>query len=76
MSQRFSIPSLKGIFAKRSKPTLQPNFAKEPFSSSPSNSKTSDAQKTKNGVSTEAIFLIMKKQKNLFQPKSVPVFQS
>ena len=27
----FSIPSLQGTLAKRLKPTLQPNFAKEPF---------------------------------------------
>ncbi len=26
-----TIPSLQGTLAKRTKPTLQPNFAKEPF---------------------------------------------
>jgi hypothetical protein len=26
-----TVPSLQGTLAKRTKPTLQPNFAKEPF---------------------------------------------
>ncbi len=51
MSQRHAIPSLQGTFAKRSKPTLPPNFAKEPFSPSHSNLNTADTQKTKNGAS-------------------------
>ena len=61
MSQRFTIPLLQGTFAKRSKPMLQPNFAKEPFSPSHSNPKTADAQETKNGASIEVKCLIMNK---------------
>ena len=61
MSQRFTIPLLQGTFAKRSKPTLQPNFAKEPFSPSRSNPKIADAQETKNGASIEVKCLIMNK---------------
>jgi hypothetical protein len=48
-----TIPSLQGTLAKRTKPTLQPNFAKEPFIPSRSDPKTADAQKTKNGASVE-----------------------
>jgi len=29
--QTHTVPSLQGTLAKRSSPTLQPNFAKEPF---------------------------------------------
>jgi len=47
MSKLYTIPSLQGTFAKHSKPTLQPNFAKEPFSPSRSNPKPADAQETK-----------------------------
>jgi len=61
MSQRFTIPSLQGTFAKRSKPALQPNFAKEPFSPSRSNPKTADAQETKKCASIEVKCLIMNK---------------
>lgn len=61
MSQRFTIPSLQGTFAKRSKPTLQTNFAKEAFSPSLSNPKTADAQETKNGASIETKCLKMNK---------------
>jgi hypothetical protein len=32
-----TVPSLQGTLAKRTKPTLQPNFAKEPFRPSRSN---------------------------------------
>jgi hypothetical protein len=46
-----TIPSLLGTLAKRSMPTLQPNFAKEPFSPSRSNSKTAAPQKIKKGAS-------------------------
>ena len=51
MSQHHTIPSLQGILAKRTKPTLQTNFVKKPFSPSYSNTKTSNTQKTKNSVS-------------------------
>jgi len=37
INQSHSIPSLQGTLAKPSKPTLQPNFAKEPFLPSRSN---------------------------------------
>ena len=50
-TQTLAIPSLQGILAKHTKPTLQPNFVKKPFSPSYSNTKTSNAQKTKNSVS-------------------------
>jgi len=43
MSQRYTIPSLQGTFAKRTKPTLQPNFAKEPFRPSRSNAGLRDS---------------------------------
>ncbi len=33
----YSVPSLQGTLAKRTKPTLKPNFAKEPFRPSLSN---------------------------------------
>ena len=61
MNQRCTIPSLQGTFAKRSKPALQPNFAKEPFSPSRSNPKIADAQETKNSASIEVLCLIMNK---------------
>lgn len=61
MSQRFTIPSLQATLAKRSKPTLQPNFAKEPFGLSRSNLKTADAQETKNGASIGVKCLIVNK---------------
>jgi len=35
--QTHTVPSLQGTLAKPTKPTLQPNFAKEPFSPSRSN---------------------------------------
>ncbi len=35
-----TVPSLSGTLAKRTKPTLKPNFAKEPFSPSRSNALT------------------------------------
>ena len=31
MNRYTTVPSLQGTLAKRTKPTLQPNFAKEPF---------------------------------------------
>jgi len=34
---KLTVPSLQGTLAKHSKPTLQPNFAKEPFCPSRSN---------------------------------------
>jgi hypothetical protein len=34
MLSTHTIPSLSGTLAKRTKPTLKPNFAKEPFSPS------------------------------------------
>ena len=61
MSQRFTLPSLQGTFAKGSKPRLQPIFEKEPFSPSRSNPKTTDAQETKNGASIETKCLKMNK---------------
>ena len=39
-SQHTTFPSLSGTLAKRSTPTLQPNFAKEPSSPSRSNPRT------------------------------------
>ena len=43
MSQGCTIPSLQGTLAKRTKPALQPNFAKEPFSQSHSNARLKDS---------------------------------
>ena len=37
--QTHTIPSLQGTLAKPAKPTLKPNFAKEPFSPSRSNTR-------------------------------------
>ena len=37
-----TIPSLQGTLAKRTKPMLQPNFAKEPFRPSRSNARLRD----------------------------------
>ena len=61
MSKHYTIPSLQGTFAKRSKPTLQPDFAKEPFSPSRSIPKPADAQETKNGASMGIKCLIVHK---------------
>lgn len=36
-TQRYTVPSLSGTLAKRTKPMLNPNFAKEPFRLSRSN---------------------------------------
>ncbi|WP_421918349.1 hypothetical protein [Marinifilum sp.] len=47
MSQRFTIRLLQGTFAKRLKPTLKPNFAKEPFSPSHSNQRLPTLKKQK-----------------------------
>ena len=55
-----TIPSLQGTLAKRSKPPLQPNFAKEPFSPSRPNALTADPDKTKNGGELMRKWLIMK----------------
>ena len=38
-----TVPSLQGTLAKRTKPTLQPNFAKEPFRSSRSDAGLRDS---------------------------------
>jgi hypothetical protein len=38
-----TVPSLQGTLAKRTKPTLQPNFAKEPFRPSRSDTGLSDS---------------------------------
>jgi hypothetical protein len=56
-----SIPSLQGTLAKRSKPTLQPNFAKEPCSPSHSNAYTADLDKTKNRALIASKYLKMNK---------------
>jgi hypothetical protein len=40
MKPPHSIPSLQGTLAKRTKPTLKPIFAKEPFSPSRSDADT------------------------------------
>jgi len=40
MKPPHSIPSLQSTLAKRTKPTLKPNFAKEPFSPSRSEAVT------------------------------------
>lgn len=37
-----TVPSLQGTLAKRTKPALQPNFAKEPFRPSRSNAEPRD----------------------------------
>ncbi len=39
-----TIPSLQGTLAKHTKPTLQPNFAKEPFRPSRSNAGLRDSE--------------------------------
>jgi len=44
----YTIPTLQGTLAKRIKPTLQPNFAKEPFSPSRSNACTDEKRFDKN----------------------------
>lgn len=62
-----TIPSLQGTLAKRSKPTLQPNFAKEPFSPSRSNTKTADAKETKNRASIEDLCLIINKAQHTIE---------
>lgn len=59
MRQHLTITSLQGTFAKRSKPTRQPNFAKELFSPSRSKPKTANAQETKNSASIETKCLKM-----------------
>lgn len=38
-----TVPSLQGTLAKRTKPTLQPNFDKEPFRPSRSNAGQRDS---------------------------------
>ena len=38
-----TVPSLQGTLAERTKPTLQPNFAKEPFRPSCSNAGQRDS---------------------------------
>jgi len=43
MLQTHTVPSLQGTLAKRTKPTLQPNFAKEPFRPSRSNAGLRDS---------------------------------
>jgi len=43
MYKTTSVPSLQGTLAKRTKPTLQPNFAKEPFCPSRSNAGLRDS---------------------------------
>jgi len=40
---RCTIPSLQGTLAKRTKPALKPNFAKEPFRPSRSNAGLRDS---------------------------------
>jgi hypothetical protein len=40
-----TVPSLQGPLAKRTKPTLQPNFAKEPFRPSRSTAGQRDSAK-------------------------------
>jgi len=65
-----TIPSLQGTLAKRSKPTLQPNFAKEPFSPSLSNAKSTDAQETKKGTSIEVKCLKMNKAQHTTRGKN------
>lgn len=78
MSQRYTIPSLQGIpktfGTKRSKPTLQPNFAKDPFSPSRSNPKTADAQETKNSTLIEVKCLIMNKAYSMVWESQVEYF--
>ena len=41
---KFTIPALQGTLAKRTKPTLLSNFAKEPFSPSRPNTCTAEKQ--------------------------------
>ena len=60
----YSIPSLQGTLAKRLRPTLQPNFAKEPFSPSRSDAITANPDKTKNSASMESKCLKMNKAQN------------
>jgi hypothetical protein len=43
MISTHTVPSLKGTLAKPTKPTLQPNFAKEPFRPSRSNAVMRDS---------------------------------
>lgn len=57
--------------------TLQPNFAKEPFSPSRSNAKTTDPDKTKNSTFNVGKCLVMSKAQyttiNISQPEIVGI---
>jgi hypothetical protein len=66
-----TIPALQGTLAKRIKPALQPNFAKEPFSPSHSNSldksfyinrqeieNSKNGQRTTNGISHGGVWWV------------------
>jgi len=68
-SPTLTIPSLKGTLAKHTKPTRQPNFAKEPFSPSRSNPNTANSQKTKNGASIGDKCLIINKAQHTIRGK-------
>lgn len=48
-----TVPSLKGTLAKPAKPTLNPNFAKEPFSPSRSNTGQRDSAAKTNRFDNE-----------------------
>jgi len=43
INQQHTVPSLQGTLAKPAKPTLKPNFAKEPSSPSRSNARLRDS---------------------------------